>query len=139
MLLGLAARNVLRNRRRSAITVSSIAIGLAAMTFMWGFIDGMNRQMVENTTRYYSADAQVHLKGYHDDPTLDLTIPDATAVISASRNGYPSSPTSRCGRRRPVRGGSGRRAPSAQPPDAAGSSMPSRNSTAVPAWIGSLL
>jgi ABC-type lipoprotein release transport system permease subunit len=85
MLLGLAARNVLRNRRRSAITVSSIAIGLAAMTFMWGFIDGMNRQMVENTTRYFAADAQVHLKGYHGDPTLDLAIPDAALVLRAVR------------------------------------------------------
>ncbi|NEI25222.1 ABC transporter permease, partial [Rhizobium leguminosarum] len=48
MLLPLAVRNVLRNRRRSAITISSIAIGLAAMIFNWGFTAGMNREMVEN-------------------------------------------------------------------------------------------
>ena len=84
-LLGLAARNVLRNRRRSVITVSSIAIGLAAMIFLWGFVDGMNRQMVENTTRYFAADVQVHLKGYHDDPTLDLTIAEAAPVLRAVR------------------------------------------------------
>ncbi|WP_273886361.1 hypothetical protein, partial [Serratia liquefaciens] len=65
MLLPLAVRNVLRNRRRSAITISSIAIGLAAMIFNWGFTAGMNREMVENTTRYFAGDAQVHLKGYH--------------------------------------------------------------------------
>jgi ABC-type antimicrobial peptide transport system permease subunit len=52
MLIALAWRNVLRNRRRSAITLSSIAIGLAAMTFLWGMIDGINTQMVQNTTRY---------------------------------------------------------------------------------------
>jgi len=85
MLLALAWRNVLRNRRRSAITISSIAIGLAAMTFLWGFIDGINRQMVENTTRYFAGDAQVHLKGYHDDPTLDLTMQDAAQVLRAAR------------------------------------------------------
>ena len=85
MLLQLAWRNVTRNRRRSAITVLSIAIGLAAMTFLWGFIDGMNRQMIENSTRYFSGDMQIHLKGYHDDPTLDLTIADADPVLRAVR------------------------------------------------------
>ncbi|MBS2132116.1 ABC transporter permease (plasmid) [Burkholderia thailandensis] len=86
MLLPLAVRNVLRNRRRSAITISSVAIGLAAMTFLWGFTDGMNREMVENTTRYFAGDAQVHLKGYHDDPVLDLAMPDAAPVLSVIRS-----------------------------------------------------
>ncbi|WP_122835053.1 ABC transporter permease [Burkholderia pseudomallei] len=86
MLLSLALRNVLRNRRRSAITISSVAIGLAAMTFLWGFTDGMNREMVENTTRYFAGDAQVHLKGYHDDPILDLAMPDAAPVLGMVRN-----------------------------------------------------
>ncbi|MCD6043644.1 MAG: hypothetical protein K0R40_3247, partial [Burkholderiales bacterium] len=85
MLLVLAWRNVLRNRRRSAITTASIAIGLAAMTFLWGFTDGMNRQMVENTTRYFAGDVQIHLRGYHDDPTLDLAMPDAARVLRAAR------------------------------------------------------
>jgi len=85
MLLGLAARNVLRNRRRSAITVLSIAAGLAAMTFMWGFIDGQNRQMIENSTRYFAGHLQVHLKGYHDDPALDLAIADSGPLIRMVR------------------------------------------------------
>lgn len=83
ILARLAWRNVLRNRRRSAITIASIAIGLTALTFLWAFIDGMNRQMIENSTRYLAGDAQVHLKGYHDDPTLDLTMPDAAPVLQA--------------------------------------------------------
>jgi putative ABC transport system permease protein len=85
MLVALAWRNVLRNRRRSAITISSIAIGLAAMIFLWGFIDGMNRQMVVNSTGYFAGDAQIHLKGYHDDPTLDLTMQDAGEILRAAR------------------------------------------------------
>lgn len=85
MLVRLAWRNVRRNNRRSAITIASIAIGLAALTFVWAFIDGMNRQMIENTTRYLAGDVQVHLKGYHDDPTLDLTMADAQPVLQAVR------------------------------------------------------
>ena len=81
MIWQLAVRNVLRNRRRSVITVLSIAVGLAALTFLWGFVDGMNRQMVNNTTRYFTADVQVHLKGYHDDPSLDRAIEAGSRVL----------------------------------------------------------
>lgn len=81
MLVRLAWRNVLRNRRRSVITMLSIAVGLAAPTFLWGFIDGMNAEMVENTTRYLAGDVQVHARGYHDDPSLDRSITQAAPVV----------------------------------------------------------
>ena len=81
VLLLLAWRNVRRNRRRSFITILSIALGLAALTFLWGFIDGMNAQMVENTTRYLAGDVQVHEKGYHNAPSLDLAIAQASPVV----------------------------------------------------------
>lgn len=83
MLPSLAWRNVLRNRRRSVLTVVAVAIGLAALTFLWGVIDGENSQMIENSTRYFASDVQVHVKGYHDDPSLDLAIGQAAPVIEA--------------------------------------------------------
>ena len=85
MLWTLALRNVLRNRRRSVITVLAITVGLAALTFLWGFLDGMNRQMVENTTRYFAGDIQVHLKGYHDDPSLDRAIASGARLLDTAR------------------------------------------------------
>ena len=86
MMLGkLAWCNVLRNRRRSAITVLSIAIGLAALTFLWAFIDGMNQQMIQNSTRFLTGDMQVHQRGYHADPTLDLAMADVAPVLTALR------------------------------------------------------
>lgn len=85
MLANIAWRNVLRNRRRSAITVLSIAVGLAALTFIWAFIDGMNAQMIRNSTRFLAGDIQLHLRGYHDDPTLDLTMADVLPVLTAAR------------------------------------------------------
>ena len=85
MLIQLAWRNVLRNRRRSAITILSIAIGLAALTFAWAYIDGMNQQMIRNSTRFLAGDVQVHLSGYHDDPTLDRLMPDAQPVLATVR------------------------------------------------------
>lgn len=83
MLIALAWRSVLRNRRRSAITISSIAIGLAAMTFLWGMIDGINGQMIRNSTRYFAGDIQIHLKGYHDDPSFDLAMEEAGKLLAA--------------------------------------------------------
>ena len=83
MLPGFAWRNVLRNRRRSIITMASISIGLAALIFLWGTLDGENRAMVENTTRYLASDVQIHVKGYHDDPSLDFAMTDGTPLAEA--------------------------------------------------------
>lgn len=83
MLPGLAWRNVLRNRRRSILTVVAVAIGLGALTFLWGVIDGQNGQMIDNSTRYFASDAQVHVRGYHDDPSLDLAIGQAAPILNA--------------------------------------------------------
>jgi hypothetical protein len=41
--------------------------------------------MVNNTTRYFAADAQVHLKGYHDDPSLDRAIEAGARVLEQVR------------------------------------------------------
>lgn len=79
----LAWRNVFRNTRRSILTIAAIAIGLMALSFLWSFIEGVNNQMVENSTRYLSGHVQVHRSGYHDNQTLDLIIDDARPVRSA--------------------------------------------------------
>lgn len=81
--LRLAARNILRNPRRSAITASAIAVGMAALLFLWSFIDGVNEQMIENSTRLLSGHLQVHRSGYHDKQTLDLLLPDPGRVAEA--------------------------------------------------------
>lgn len=73
IFLKLALRGLRRNLRRSLITLSAIAIGLAALVFLRGYVDGTNRQMIGNITGYLSGHLQAHQRGYHDDPTLDLT------------------------------------------------------------------
>lgn len=85
IFLQLAARNVLRNTRRSAITVAAIAIGMATLIFTWAFIDGVNDQMIENSTRYLSGHLQIHKRGYHDDQALDQALPHARAAIESVR------------------------------------------------------
>lgn len=79
-LLHLAWRNVLRNSRRSINTVIAISVGLAALIFIWGFIDGMNEQTIENSTSYLTGHLKIHKKGYHQDKALYLAIPHDTAL-----------------------------------------------------------
>jgi len=80
ILLRLAWRNVLRNVRRSLITVVAISVGLASLVFLWGLIDGMNEQMIENSTSYLTGHLKVHGKGYHDDRKLHRAITDDPAI-----------------------------------------------------------
>jgi putative ABC transport system permease protein len=79
----LAWRNNLRNPRRSILSIGAIATGLAALIFLWSFIDGVNDQMIENSTRYVSGHLQVHRSGYHDERTLELLLADAGRVAGA--------------------------------------------------------
>ena len=83
--LRLAARNILRNARRSAITVAAISVGMAALLFLWSFIDGVNEQMIDNSTRLLSGHLQVHRSGYHDEQTLDLVLSDPARAAGTLR------------------------------------------------------
>jgi len=78
--LRLAARNLWRNPRRSLITVSAVATGIAGLIFLWAYIDGMNQQMIDNTTRYLTGHLQVQLRGYQDDPKPELAFADSDAL-----------------------------------------------------------
>lgn len=72
IFLKLAVRGLARNRRRSLITLIAVAVGLAGLVFLWGYVGGINRQMIGNITSYLTGHLQIHQKGYHDDPTPDL-------------------------------------------------------------------
>ena len=69
--LTIAWRNVLRNYRRSVITVTAIAVGLAAMIFLWGFVDGAIQQSIDNFIRIYSGHLQVTAPGFQRTRNLE--------------------------------------------------------------------
>ncbi len=74
-LLKLAYRNLWRNKRRSLIMLAAITVGLAALIFVWGFIDGMNEQTIENSTTYLTGHIKIHKTGFHKDKALYSTLP----------------------------------------------------------------
>lgn len=66
-------RNLWRNKRRSLVVISSIALGIFAMILSMGIMNGMNNQMVENTIRTSLGHISVQHKGFQDDMSLENT------------------------------------------------------------------
>lgn len=87
VFLAMAWRNVLRNYRRSAITIAAIAVGLAAMIFLWGFVDGTIQQSIDNFIRIYSGHIQVMAPGFQRTRNLEdsLRVDDQRLAKAAAR------------------------------------------------------
>lgn len=56
----LAMRNILRNKRRTSLTMLLISMTLAILIFTDGYINAMADVMVRSATRLYPGDAQIH-------------------------------------------------------------------------------
>jgi len=80
-LLSLAARNVVRNRRRTLITLSGIVLGVAATVFMQGFAGGFIHLMTSLLAESRLGSIQVHRKGFFDEESdpLKLDMPQDAA------------------------------------------------------------
>jgi ABC-type lipoprotein release transport system permease subunit len=79
MFLKLAWRNLWRNKRRTLISISSVAFAVLFSAVISSFQKGTWDHMVDNIIRYYLGYAQVHHKGYWDDQSLENTF-EATKV-----------------------------------------------------------
>lgn len=64
--LSLAVRNISRNRRRSAITLTAILLGVAVVLLLTGFVEGFVRLMVEDVVEGRTGAIQIHKKGFMD-------------------------------------------------------------------------
>ncbi|MDL0433457.1 ABC transporter permease [Marinobacter sp. TBZ242] len=72
--LRLAFGNLRVNRRRTGITLLSVAVGVGGLVFLWAFIDGINVQMINNMTGYVTGDLKVHQRGFHDDREMNIAV-----------------------------------------------------------------
>jgi putative ABC transport system permease protein len=63
-LLRIAARNLLRNRRRTLLSLGGITIGVVAMIAFRGLIIGQREMMLGHLVRGVSGAVQIHKKGY---------------------------------------------------------------------------
>ena len=71
MNIQIAWRNIWRNKKRTAITISSVTLAVVLAIFMRSFQEGTYDIMVETAIGKFSGYVQVHQVDYWDDKTID--------------------------------------------------------------------
>jgi putative ABC transport system permease protein len=72
MVLELAWRNVLRQRRRTLLTFCIVAVSVAALVWTWAFMDGQNTTMLNVNAGHITGHLQLSRKGFDARPSFDL-------------------------------------------------------------------
>ena len=74
LILKLGYRNLWRNRRRTLLTMSAMAVATMMVILMLGIYDGMLWDMIENATEMYHGHVKITADGYLDQRKVHLTI-----------------------------------------------------------------
>lgn len=85
LLLKLAILNIGRNRRRSLITVLGVGVGLAALIFLWAFMDGYQEQQRDNAIRSVTGHVQIHARDFNKKFSPELTLPNRSEILTQIR------------------------------------------------------
>ena len=83
MILKIAWRNIWRNKRRTIITLTSIAFAVLLSCVMRSMQLGSYERMISNALSFYTGHVQVHKAGYWNDKTIDesFTVNDSVIEI----------------------------------------------------------
>ncbi|MEW5917936.1 MAG: FtsX-like permease family protein, partial [Gemmatimonadota bacterium] len=85
VFLAVAGRNILRNRRRTAITVGGTAFAIVAFVFLFGYYDGFGEQIIDNSTRYLTGHVQLERPGFRKDLAPELAFAADQALLKQVR------------------------------------------------------
>jgi ABC-type lipoprotein release transport system permease subunit len=83
LLLKLAWRNVLRNKRRTILSGTAVGICLAALVFVDALWIGMLDSMIRSATDTFMGQGQIHREGFRGNIEVEKTINDSGAVMSS--------------------------------------------------------
>jgi len=86
MIFSLSWKNVWRNRLRSAVIITSIALGLLGGVFSTAFMNGMGRQTIQAAVSTELAHIQIHEPSYVEEPLTSRVIPKADSVVSVLKS-----------------------------------------------------
>jgi ABC-type lipoprotein release transport system permease subunit len=89
MYLQLAWRNIWRNKRRTAIILTAVVIGIWSMILLGSLMRGMAVGMIQNGISTLTGHLQIHHKGYRNDPAIENSISDPRLVEAAIGNTMP--------------------------------------------------
>lgn len=88
-LLNVAWRNIGRNRRRSVLSLSAIAVAAMAITLLFALLAGMEADLSANLVNYYNGEVRVRHESYgayeRFNP-LHLRVEDADRAVEALRD-----------------------------------------------------
>ncbi|KAA3628393.1 MAG: ABC transporter permease [Proteobacteria bacterium] len=82
MLVMLSWRNIWRHRRRTLITLSSIAIGFALSVLMIGLNDGAHNSMIRNAIKLGEGHLTVQPRGYLEAPANHKYLANGQALLT---------------------------------------------------------
>lgn len=88
MLLTLAWRNIWRNKRRTFITIASVAFAVFFAVFMQSIQKGAWDHMLDNVVNFYYGYAQVQHADYWEEQSLDRSLP-YTSELQAELEAVP--------------------------------------------------
>ncbi len=83
ILLKLALRNVLRNKRRTVLSGLAIGITLACLIFIDGIYIGMLESMIRTATDTLLGQGQIHADGFRDTIEVENTIHNLNDIIES--------------------------------------------------------
>jgi ABC-type lipoprotein release transport system permease subunit len=82
-LINVALRNLVAHLRRTLLSAGAIAIGLASLIFLWGFNEGLHRNMLGNFQNSIIGALQIHRQGFFQHPDLSLAISNLDSITQA--------------------------------------------------------
>ncbi|MGD9170147.1 MAG: ABC transporter permease [Candidatus Thiodiazotropha sp.] len=82
-ILTVALRNLLAHPRRTLLTIGAIAVGLASLIFLWGFNEGLHRNMLGNFQKAIIGSIQIHRDGFFQHPELSKAITNPARVVES--------------------------------------------------------
>ena len=81
MLLQIAWKNIWRNKVRSIVILTAIAIGIFAGMFIMAFYYGMVDQRIETAIKSEASHIQIHEKGYMADPEVKKYMANGNQIM----------------------------------------------------------
>jgi ABC-type lipoprotein release transport system permease subunit len=90
MYFQLAWRNIWRNKRRTAIILTAVVIGIWSMILLGSLMRGIAVGMIRNGISTLTGHLQIHHKGYRNDPAIENSISDPAVAEVALKNQMPA-------------------------------------------------
>lgn len=90
-LFSLALRNLLRNTRRTALTMAAIAVGLMMTLFVAAFQEGSYEDMIRTSISQLAGHVVVQAPGYQDDQEETLVVTDSGRIADRVMEAVPDA------------------------------------------------